>query len=109
LNVSTGGGYSATDGDSFGVLTAGLGFGHVRRGQQDVRQSAHPHLQRNEPAAGDRQRERQLVDIRRQRQLEQSARWSLGHVPLAGEQAVIDRSAGVFTITVPREPSMPAC
>lgn len=101
LAVSTAGGYTATEGNIFTVLNAGAvagSFGTIDKtfanDVSPIYSAANLALQIGSPNGNT-----WIFDG--SDSWDNPARWSQGRVPLDTDQVVIDRSAGVFTITVP--------
>ncbi|HUP94510.1 MAG TPA: filamentous hemagglutinin N-terminal domain-containing protein [Burkholderiales bacterium] len=101
LNLSTIGGYTPAIGDTFDVLTAGSRSGIFALTNKTFANEIIPTYGPTNLSllAGSVTGNTWILDAGDL--WTNPAAWSQGHVPLATEQVVIDRPAGLFTLTVP--------
>lgn len=101
LNLSTTGGYVPANGDTFDVLAAGSRSGTFELTNKTFANEVIPTYSATGLSllAGSITGNTWILDATGD--WTNPAAWSQGHVPLATEQVVIDRPAGLFTLTVP--------
>src|SRR5204862_5639926 len=101
LNLSAVGGYAPAAGDVFNILTAGARAGNFDVTNKTFANEVIPTYNATNLSLllGSTTGNNWIFDV--SDNWNSAQRWSQGHAPLTTEQVVIDRPAGVFTVTLP--------